>query len=258
MKLEELKLGPPRVLMYGEVGSGKTAFALTVGERGFVCDFDNGLRSGLSIKDKFSEARRKVEVRQFLEENPETKATAWLAFKSFVRSLPQAIAEKRFTQKVLVIDSLTVMMDCALRFVLANHGGSLGRAPQIQEWGLSYTEVKNVLAALMALPLAIVLIAHDQFKTYRVYGEGSDTEDLLRISLAVTGKNTDKELFRFFDEIWYCRGVPIEKGGTRFVFQTNPTGSITARSRSSLPPVVDMSLGLPEVFKLMGFNLGEN
>ncbi len=42
-KLSELDLGTRMILLYGETGCGKTAFAATLGEKAVYCDFDRGL-----------------------------------------------------------------------------------------------------------------------------------------------------------------------------------------------------------------------
>ena len=58
MKVSDLQKNepPPNILLYGEVGCGKTILALTLGEHAQVIDVDLGLRSGYSLKDEFTDA----------------------------------------------------------------------------------------------------------------------------------------------------------------------------------------------------------
>ena len=58
---------PPKILIYGDVGCGKTVLALTLGEGAQILDCDMGLRSGFSLQDDFTDARRAVDVKQFPE-----------------------------------------------------------------------------------------------------------------------------------------------------------------------------------------------
>lgn len=251
MKLTELPSKPPNVLIYGEVGTGKTAFLETLGERVEILDCDDGLRSGLKIDDKWKPERLKIEAKQFLEPTPGSRAVAFSQIKKYVYALEPEIVAKRFKPQILALDSLTTFADAALNYIMYN-SNKLGQAPEIQHWGLAFNEIKNVLGVMKSLPIPVVLIAHEQVKTV---GKGTDKED--RFEIAIQGKNLPSQITRYFDEIWYFKAKPDGGGKFKRVLQTVSDNLKVARSRACLPNEVDTSVGMVEIFKMIGYPLPE-
>jgi hypothetical protein len=247
MKLSELPSKPPKILLYGEVGAGKTALGLTLGENCQVIDMDDGLKTGLTLKDDWLETRKKVDVKQYFETDPAKKAEAFTKMKQYVYSIPQEIQAKRYPFQALLLDSLTTFGDSAVAYVMAN-SGKIGQNPEIQHWGLAFTEIKNVLAVLRTLPIVVVLIAHEQSKTT---GKGQDAETKLEI--AIPGKNLPSQICRYFDELWYLKAVPVQQGKRQYVLKTISDAFLTARSRSQLPDRTDTKVGMWELIKLLGY-----
>lgn len=247
MLLSEMNAKPPKILLYGDLGTGKTALSLTLGHGTLVLDFDDGLMTGRTLKDKFASERQKVEVKQFLEENPHKTAVAFSKGKTFVIGLANDLAAKRVSYRALIVDSLSSLAEAAVAQVMSN-SGRVGGTPEIQHWGIAFSEIKQFIGVLRSLPIPVVLIAHEQVKSI---GSGVNKEDKLEI--AVSGKNLASQIARYFDEIWYMRARPVGAGKTQYVIQTVVDGKIPCRSRACLPNYTDTEVGMWELIKLCGY-----
>lgn len=251
MKLSELKSKPRHVCMYGEVGSGKTALALTLGERAVVIDLDDGLLTGISLKDSFRNARMSVTVKQFLEPEPQVRATVFSRVKSYIYGIPRDIKSGNFPFEAFIIDSLSAFADSAVQMVMAN-SGNIGKNPEIQHWGLAFTEIKNVLNVVRTLPIVVVLIAHEQIKLI-----GKPPNQDMRLELAIPGKNLPSQVARYYDELWYLKTRQVGQGKIQRVLQTSSTEAIAARSRSCLPNLTDTACGMWKLLEMTGYKVPE-
>lgn len=250
MKVSELpKTRPPKVIIVGPVGCGKTALLSTFGEGLQVADMDDGMLTAVKLQDQWTSQRHQVDVKQFLEPEPQLKAIAWNQFKNYVYGLTGEIARKTYPFKAFAVDSLTAMANAAVASILAT-SGRLGKNPEIQHWGLAFTEIKNVLGVLRSLPIPIILTAHEQTKTI---GKGDDAED--RLEIAISGKNLPTQVCAFFDEIWYMRVRPAGAGKNEYLVQTLSDSKITARSRGGLPDRTNTNVGMRELFKKIGYEV---
>lgn len=247
MKVSELQLGPPRVLIYGDVGDGKTALSLTLGARAQVLDFDNGLRTGVTLNDKFKADRMAVDVKQFLETDPAKQATVYTKAKNYIYDLSSAIRKGDWPYDAIIIDTLSAFAWSAVHNVMAN-SGRLGKNPEIQHWGLAFTDIKNVLAVLCSLPCVVVLTAHQQVESV---GQGDERID--KYQLAIPGKNMPTEIMRLFDEVWYLKSKPSGGGNRAYIIQTRTDALKIARSRGNLPDNTDSSVGMWELLKKCGY-----
>jgi len=250
MKLSELvsvPIDPPRVLLYGPPGSGKTAGLLTLGADLEIIDIDKGLRSGITLVDKWRDRRLAVEVFPCRESNPMQPA-AFLRAKQKLIEVANQVASKTYKYKVLGLDSLTELGEAALRYVRYNSGTlTNGKNTTLQEWGLAINEVQQCLNILRTINIPTVVITH----------ELTETEDsgAKKIRMWVIGAKLPDQLGAYFDEIWYARTVPGGGNTVSYTIQTLPVGGAVARSRNQLPNGTRLDEGMHEIFKKIGYEI---
>lgn len=247
MKVSDITNPPPKILLVGNIGTGKTALTLTLGEGLEIADLDNGLKTGNSLKDKFTDARKAVSVRQFLEPDGSSLGTVFPAFAKYVREIPARIRSGDWKFKAFAVDSLSSLAEAALAYVMKN-SGKVGGNPEIQHWGITFNEIKNVLNVLRYLPVPVVLIAHEQVKTV---GKGEQKRDILEV--AVSGKNLASQICRYYDEIWYVEPRATAGGKQTFVLKTISDSIFPARSRSCLENGINTEIGMWELLKKIGY-----
>lgn len=248
MKLSELAPKPPKIILWGPLGTGKTALALTLGARAQVIDIgEDGLLTGMTLQDAWTEHRRAVDVVQFLNKEPHKKADAFQRCKDHVFKVANECHKGVYPFQALIVDSLSELARLAVQQILYNSGRP-GQNPEIQHWGLAFTEILSVIDCLRNLPIPVILIGHDQL--YSV-GEGKDKED--RIELAVSGKNMPTQIPRGFDEVWYMRVKPAGAGVNKYLLQTKTSNYVLCRSRGNLPDMTDSSCGMWELLARLGY-----
>lgn len=243
MKLSEIKKHPPKIILAGEPGSGKTAFALTLGEGTTVIDLDDGLLTGQTFKDQFFARRQQVEVKWCKEEDP-GKALAFGKALSYIRGISDECLKGKPPCRAVVVDGLTVLAEMCMRSILGN-ANMLGKHPQLQHWGLRDLEMNNFLTTLYSLPMVVVLVTHLQ----QTEEEGGNTV----YKIALQGKALPPQLAPKFDEIWLAKTRRGAGGKTDYTIETQGSVMFTTRSRANLPSPQDMNLGLPALLVKMGF-----
>jgi len=246
MKVKDLKLHPPKILLMGTFGSGKTALSTSAGLGTSVIDLDNGLRTCMTLEDKFSKQRQDIDVKVCWEENPD-KALAFSKAKSFVMAAAEACRQNKYDGKILVLDSYTTLAEGALRSVMRVNG-MLGKVPQIQHWGQCFFELESLLAQLRSLPLVVIMIAHCR----RVEIEGQAS-----FEIATPGQKLPEKIPSYFDEVW-CMRIKGSGSQKKYLIQTQGTSVIPCRTRGNLSDMTDADLGLKEILKRLGYDLDKS
>lgn len=242
MKLSEIKLKPPKCIFYGPFGSGKTCFAATGGEVVQFLDMNEGLMSAKTLQDKWTEERKKVDVIECHEDDP-TKATAFLKARSYIQSVASQCSTETYKFKILVIDSLTDLQEFCMRNILSN-AGRLGKQAEIQHWQLRDIEFLNLMIIIKSLPIAVILIAHQQI----VEQDGINV-----ISPGLPGKSLPNNLFTKFDEILFFKARNTTSGKVEFLIQNTSSSSILTRTRANIKNEINVDIGLIEYLKLLGY-----
>jgi len=237
--LKDYNPSPPKVLLAGEMGTGKTLLATTPGARALVLDLNNGLTSCRLFKDKFTADRLSCEVKQCWElGKPGAAFSRTLAYV-------QEFAKKP-SHEMLVIDGLDDLADGALASILVNASKwdekSVDKVTRT-EWGAAIALVERVMYRIKSLPTVVVMTAH----TKLVEVDGN-----LRTALAVYGRNLGGKLEGMFDEVW-CTKVTGSGAARKFLLQTISTGGIKCKTRHQLQNDTDMNLGLVEILSRVGY-----
>lgn len=248
MKASEIKQNPPRIILWGDSGCGKTALAATLGARAQLMDLDNGLLTLAKLNDKFTADRLNVDVKPFRESRPHLKANMFSDFRAHALSVYNDVTSKKFPFDAVIVDSLTALADAALNQVLYN-SGQLSSPPQRQHWGAAFMEIKSVLNILLSLPIVVIVIGHEEIKSY-----GPEKARIEKLGLALSGKNLSAQICRQFDEIWYLRSRPAGGGKLKFTIQTINDERISAKSRANIPTDTNADIGMGELIKMTGYN----
>lgn len=252
MKLNELTSKPPKILMMGPMGTGKTIFAETVGKHGQLWDLEDGAISGLYLEDKWQKDRKEIDIVRMTEENP-TDTTVFDNIRKKVLETSKLCAKGEYPFKVLILDNLTLLADAALRYVLRNSQelkAGMIKKVEIQHWGMAFEEIKNISRMLRSLPICVVLIAHVEEIELR----GAETSTVI-YRLGVSGKKLPYQLPRLYDEVWMTRSKRVAGGKVKYSLSTKSTSKFEVRSRYSIPDDYDLSEGLPPLLKQMGYSL---
>jgi len=223
VKVKELAAKPPKVLIYGPAGRGKSALALTLGERSQIIDMDGNLDVAFGLHDNLQDERLNVDVKQFLELDP-TKGVAFAKVKKYILNVVNDCAKGKYEFEVLTLDSLTSLSVAAQNYVMYN-SGRIGENPEIQHWGMILTEIENVITALRALPIRVFFIAHENIFT---------SKEVKRIQIAMPGQKLPGRITRMFSEIYYIRIRDVGQGKGELYIQTAPTSMIICRSNRGL------------------------
>ncbi len=223
MKVSELQSKPPKILLYGPAGRGKTALFLTLGERAQLVDLDDNLEVGLGLHDNLREERLKVDVKQYVDSNPR-KSSVLRKAKAKIIDIVNDCNKGNYPFDILGLDSLTSLAAAAQDHVMGN-SNRFGENPQIQEWGLILNEIENVIKLLRCLPIPVVVIAHETTFV---------SDDISQVQIAIPGQKLPGKVTRMFSEIWYMRIKSIGQQKSQIFIQTAPTTAITCRSGRGL------------------------
>ena len=248
MQLNKIKRKAPKSITFGPLGTGKTLFWQTGGECVHIVDCDDGSQSGLYWKDKWSAERELVDVKRFVEPDPDV-VSGFIRVRTHLLDIARKVKSGTWPYPVVVIDSLTSLVEMAVRQTMYNSGrlvnGKIDTV-RIQDWGNAFVEVTNLLCHAKSMDVAVVLIAHQT-----IIEEGASK----KITIACRGKNLPNEIPRLFDEVWYHRKEDLSGGKLKIKIITKPTEMLDIRSRANLPAEFSVGVGAEVVLKKMKFDM---
>lgn len=257
-----LKLNfPPVILIYGDAGSSKTSLIAQL-SGGYVFDFDGGMKSAATLKDKFFDIRQKVEFDIYKDRNPLKPTKYFEAFKK-LREIVELSAKGKWPFDACGLDSLTGLVQAA-----SLHVQSLGdknnpyKDPlakmEIQNWGSLVNEVDRFLLLLQALKVPVIVTAHvdmiEKKKDNKVTGETIITD---MFPSSATKRHGSRKLASHFDEMWYASAKPAGANKINYTVTGKPTGIIRARTRSSFDTVAHNDIGMVGLLKMIGYEYGK-
>ena len=234
---------PPRILIYGAGGTGKTGL-VSQASRGYLMDFDEGMRTACTLKDDFFTLRNEIEFDEFKENNP-MKPTQWISAKSKLIDIMNQCAAGKWEYDCLVIDSFTGLCEAIQFQIMANCGKPMGK-PEIREWGLIVAEAENAMALIKSLPVLTLVTAHE----LPIQLEGGS--HIMKI--LAPGTKLPAKIPGWFDEVYYTRAKQGSQNSQKFVVSGRKTSSVEARTRSGMNKEFDhTTVGLSSLLNEIGF-----
>ena len=215
---------PPTMLIYGPAGTGKTAIVSQAVD-GYMMDFDDGMRTALTLNDQFTPLRQSIEFDLFVDEDP-MAPRKYLEAKTKLLQISDDVRRGKWPYKAIVIDSLTGLCRAAQLFVLGTSGNSM-RQPQIQHFGQIVNEVESIFTILRSLKVLVLVTAHEM-------AVETDNGMLIRIMSATKPHGMNKIPW-LFDEVLYAK--TRMKGGNKpndYIVSGKSSSSISTRTRSGI------------------------
>lgn len=246
MKAQDLiKLNiPPKIVIYGKAGCGKTAL-VSQASNGYMMDFDGGMRTAATLKDKFTDLRGSIEFDTYKDANPATPKQ-WLLAKERIFKIAEEVAKGKWKHDALVIDSWTGLCQSVYYQVLYQSNRALGR-PEIQHWGLMTSEVENILTVLTSMNTLVILTAHEA---------SSEEDEITKVEIASITHNHRKKVPWSFDEVWHMTTKPAPQNKTSYIITGRSSYSIMARTRSGIDELNVNEIGLSGLLEKMGYIYG--
>lgn len=249
----------PNILIFGFAGCGKTALATQL-SKGYGQDFDNGMRTAATLKDKFFDARSKFEFETFRDENP-TKPTAYMRAKNKLNEIVRLSSEGKWPFDAYIADSLTGLCKAAQLHVLSIGRQNSMAKMEIQDWGALVHEVENFLTLIRSLKVLTVVTAHIDILDKPMKKGGKtvvgERETLAMYPMSATAKHGLNKLMWLFDEVLYADVKPLAQGKMKYTISGASQGIIKTRTRSSFGTIRHDEIGMVEILKQMGYNYGE-
>jgi len=256
-----------KMLLLGDSGTGKTGSLASLVKDGYnlrILDYDSGLDilphllTEKEIKtvqyktftDRLTSAAGRVMVKGAAKAWPES-VRLLDGWKEGLKDSPDHIDLGSIytwtSQDVLVIDSLSMLSDAALRYVLVLNGRN-GQHPYQSDWGEAMSLVQSFLEMLYSdsVKCNVVVIAH----LSPVENEKGETIKLVPTSL---GKKLPPKIFRYFNT---CVLAKTKTAGAKMkrVLCTQPQVLIdlkVAAVPGTVPAELPLSTGLADLFKAL-------
>ena len=201
-------------LLIGDSGTKKTSFIATCPQPSFTFDFDKGMAVHRGNADIFYDTFKELPKGQAIDPKG-TRFTqaegwyewgkAWPAFLKRINEIGREIDSGTCVYQTLAIDSLTLMTDACMNYVLRENNRTV---PEIRDWGAFLSNMSAVFSQLTAWPLVKVFTAHIKRDENQVTGA---IEQLPLVPGQFAGK-----VSVYFDEVYFCQvgSEPVKPGST--------------------------------------------
>ncbi len=263
-----------KMLLIGDSGTGKTGALMSLADAGYklrIIDLDNGADILASLARSRPPATAERIIYETITEKMKTAAG-----KPIVDGLPKQLAraldlmthwkmpetvigDQVFPaydlgkvdtwgpDEVLVIDSLTMLSNAAMRYALSLNN-RLNQQPQQQDWGQAMELIENILALLYssAIRCNVIVISHI------TYIGGDDQGVGAKGYPNTLGQKLPPKVGRYFNSIV----LAVTKGqgaSTRRLLLTQPDGVVGVKNPAPLamPRELSLETGLADFFKIV-------
>lgn len=256
-----------KMLFIGDSGSGKSGALASLAAAGYnvrILDVDNGLdvlknyltdpnSSYVKLNPKCAENVQFMtitdEMKNMNGKLVQSKATVWQRAVGLLQNWTDGEVKLGSIttwgpQDVLVIDSLTMLSNAAMAFVLAMNG-RLGQRPQLQDWGEGQGHIENLVQMLYddGVKCNVIVNCHITY----LGGDGGGMERGYPNTL---GKALPPKIGRYFNTSLMARSSGSGANVKHKIF-TNTQGIVELKNTAPLrvQPEYDLSTGLADYFK---------
>ena len=241
MRARDLKTQnePPSICIVGHAGCGKTGLSSQVGNGSYCFDFDNGMRTALTLEDAFTSYRQSTEFDIYVDSNL-SNPQAFVKAKNTLREL------QKNPPRAVVLDSLTGLAFACRYHVMKTAGKPLGQ-PEIQHWGIMIREIEQFLYTIRSMKCLSIITAHDAYQ--------EDEKGKLHAYInSITKSHGRNGVAWLFDEVLYMK--TRAKGAGKFEYVVCTQGSdIPVRTRSSIFEPFDITTcGLTGLLAKVGYS----
>jgi hypothetical protein len=252
------------MLYLGDSGSGKTgslASLACAGYRLVVLDYDSGIQTlAKMIQHDCKSALARVHYATLTDKfksNPQGKVIPAGTPKAFAKGMGLLTEWKPKDGEalgsptewgqdtILIIDSMTMLANAALRHVLAANGRS-GAHPQIQDWGEAMRMIEEMLGLLYGESVGchVIITSHLTFMESETGGVRGYPNAL--------GSKLPPKVGRYFNTILLAKSMGSGQSMRRKI-RTVSEGTIELKNPDpyNVPAELDLSSGLREFFKII-------
>jgi hypothetical protein len=253
-----------KMLYLGDSGSGKTgslASLACAGYRLVVLDYDSGIQTlAKMIQHDCKSALARVHYATLTDKfksNPQGKVIPAGTPKAFAKGMGLLTEWKPKDGEalgsptewgqdtILIIDSMTMLANAALRHVLAANGRS-GAHPQIQDWGEAMRMIEEMLGLLYGESVGchVIITSHLTFMESETGGVRGYPNAL--------GSKLPPKVGRYFNTILLAKSMGSGQSMRRKI-RTVSEGTIELKNPDpyNVPAELDLSSGLREFFKII-------
>ena len=252
MKADELKNTPPKIMIYGPAGSGKTGL-VSQANKGYLFDFDGGMLTARNLNDSFSSLRKSIDFDVYRDTKP-SNPDGWRRAKEKLISISEQCASNKWAYNACIIDSFTGLSQAIQNSVMANDNKPMGK-PEIQHYGMIVSELEIILTLITSLHNTLVLVtAHEMPILSRKGQIGHPEQDTYKFVPLCAGTKLGPKLPWMFDEVWYADRTSVG-GKIAFVVSGKPSSYNDSRTRSGFVEDFDhTSIGLAALLKKLNYN----
>jgi hypothetical protein len=237
-----LKLNrPPVILIFGPSGTGKTALT-SQASNGYCFDFDDGMRTAATLRDKFFDQRQGIEFDTYLDRDPKNPDAYHRAIMKLIQIRGQ-IQAKTWKHDAVVVDSMTGLSKAImLKSMKDQVGDSLGE-PERNHWGSMVNYMRSFMTQIRCLNCLVLITAHLQTI------DDDKGQLMAMLPSSITRNHGAKDLPWCVDEMWYSQVVPAGGGKFDYVVSGSPIDKVTTCSRSSIGRVKHSEIGLVKLLE---------
>lgn len=254
-----------KLLMTGDSGGGKTAALASLARAGYhlkIHDWDNGLDILLDPKVLEPEYRKNVDAITLTDKFKGTSqgptASAPTAFKEGMRSLSSwdGGISSWGSDTIYVCDSLTMMGDATLRYILYMNGRlNPMDKPYQSDWGEAMKKQEEFLQMLYSSDVKchVIINCHVKSQGEKEKDEkGQDIEVNVKGYPMALGRQLPPKVGRYFNNIFYIESSGTGSGTRRTIFtQTRPQIELKNSRPSIVKDRYGVENGLAEIFEAL-------